>query len=92
MRPALLVTLALALLATRGVVAAETRAFVTTTDFSSGGLRRIDLSSRTVLAGEASVFTDTRLRWYNGLIYVINRFGQDNIQVVDPVTLGTVQQ
>ena len=94
MRPALLLTLALALalLATRGAAAAETRAFVTTTDFSSGGLRRIDLASRTVLAGEAPVFTDTRLRWYDGKVYVINRFGQDNIQVVDPATLGTVQQ
>jgi DNA-binding beta-propeller fold protein YncE len=70
----------------------ETRAFVTTTDFSSGGLRRIDLDTRAVLPGEAPVHTDTRVRWYNGRIYVINRFGQDNIQVVDPATLATVKQ
>ena len=82
----------LALLPLRPAAAAETRAFVTTTDFSSGGLRRIDLNTRAVLPGETAVFTDTRLRWYDGLIYVINRFGQDNIQVVNPATLATVLQ
>ncbi len=82
----------LALLVPRPSHAAETRAFVTTTDFVSGGLRRIDLDTRTVLPGETAVYTDTRLRWYDGLLYVINRFGQDNIQVVDPTTLATVHQ
>ena len=82
----------LALLAERPARAAETRAFVTTTDFVSGGLRRIDLDTRAVLPGETAVYTDTRLRWYDGLLYVINRFGQDNIQVVNPTTLATVRQ
>lgn len=72
--------------------AAETRAFVTTTDFSSAGIRRIDLNTRTVLPGETAVYTDTRLRWYAGQIYVLNRFGQDNIQIVNPTTLATVFQ
>jgi hypothetical protein len=76
----------------RPAAAAETHAFVTTTDYQSGGLRRIDLATRTVLPGETAVFTDTRLRWYDGRLYVINRFGQDNIQVVDPATLATVFQ
>ena len=89
-----LIPLALLLVAlvTRASAAAETHAFVTTTDFSSGGLRSIDLSSRTVSPTETAVFTDTRLRWYGGLLYVINRLGQDNIQVVDPATLGTLHQ
>jgi hypothetical protein len=82
----------LALLPLRPAAAAETRAFVTTTDYSSGGLRRIDLDTRAVLPGEAVVHTDTRLRWHDGLVYVVNRFGQDNIQVVDPVTLATLLQ
>ena len=72
--------------------AADTRAFVTTTDYSSGGLRRIDLDTRTVLAGETAVHTDTRLRWYGGQVYVVNRIGQDNIQIVNPTTLATVRQ
>lgn len=82
----------LALLPLRSAAAAETRAFVTTTDYSSAGLRRIDLNTRAVLPGEAAVYTDTRLRWHDGLVYVVNRFGQDNIQVVDPATLVTVRQ
>ncbi len=82
----------LALAAFRPAAAAETRAFVTTTDYSSGGLRRIDLNTRAVLPGQSAVFTDTRLRWYDGRLYVVNRFGQDNIQVVDPATLATVFQ
>lgn len=76
----------------RNARAQETRAFVTTTDFSTGQLRRIDLATHTVPPGATSVFTDTRVRWYNGLVYVVNRFGQDNVQVVDPATLATVHQ
>jgi DNA-binding beta-propeller fold protein YncE len=83
----------LALLVHTGSAAApDSRAFVTTTDYTSGGLRRIDLGTRTVLAGEASVSADTRVRWHNGRVVVINRFGQDNIQIVDPATLATVHQ
>jgi len=81
----------IALLAS-AAAAGETRAFVTTTDYASGGLRRIDLDTRIVLPGEIGVHTDTRLRWYGGLLYVINRFGQDNIQVVDPAGWTTVRQ
>jgi DNA-binding beta-propeller fold protein YncE len=72
--------------------AAETRAFVTTTDFNVGRLRALDLDTRAVLAPSTSVHTDTRLRWFNGMLYVINRLGQDNIQVIDPATLGTTFQ
>jgi hypothetical protein len=82
----------LALPPLRPAVAAETRAFVTTTDYSSGGLRRIDLNTRAVLPGEAPASTDTRLRWYGGQVVIVNRFGKDNIQVVDPATLATVRQ
>ena len=81
-----------ALLSLRPAAAAETRAFVTTTDYTSGGLRRIDLDTRTVLPGEVAVHTDTRLRWHDGLVYVVNRLHQDNIQVVDPATLQVVRQ
>ena len=72
--------------------AAETRAFVTTTDFNIGRLRALNLDTRAVLPPSTSVHTDTRLRWFNGLLYVINRFGQDNVQVIDPATLGTALQ
>jgi len=37
--------------------------------------------------------SDARIRWYDGLVYVVNRFGQDNIQVLDPAQgYATVRQ
>jgi DNA-binding beta-propeller fold protein YncE len=59
-------------------------AYVITTDFSTGGLSVIDLDTRQVTANVATVHSDATLRLHNGLIYVINRFGQDNIQIIDP--------
>jgi hypothetical protein len=32
----------------------------------------------------ARVSTDAVERWYGGLLYVVNRFGFDNVQVIDP--------
>jgi hypothetical protein len=59
-------------------------AYVVTTDFSTGGLSVIDLDTRQVTANVATVHSDATLRLHNGLVYVINRFGQDNIQIIDP--------
>jgi len=82
--PPLLVLL-LALGAAVPAGAAQTRAYMTTTDFSSAGaVSRIQLDNRAVHADAAPVFKDAVLRWYDGLLYVVNRFGQDNIQVIDP--------
>jgi hypothetical protein len=68
----------------REASAAETRAFLLTSDYSTGSLSVMDLSTRAVTKDVASVFSDAAVRYYGGLIYVINRFGQDNIQVIDP--------
>src|SRR5262245_45383930 len=59
-------------------------AYIVTTDFATGGLSVVDLANRQVTPNVASVHSDATLRVYSGLIYVINRFGQDNIQVIDP--------
>jgi DNA-binding beta-propeller fold protein YncE len=64
--------------------AAQTRAFVVTTDFGTGSLAQISLDTRAVMCNVASIHSDARARWHDGLLYVINRFGQDNIQVIDP--------
>jgi DNA-binding beta-propeller fold protein YncE len=64
--------------------AAETRAFVLTSDYSTGSLSVMELSTRAVSKDVESVFSDASIRTYGGLIYVVNRFGQDNIQVIDP--------
>ena len=59
-------------------------AYVITSDPPTGRLRVIDLDSRQVTANVAMVHSDATLRIHNGLIYVINRFGADNIQIIDP--------
>jgi DNA-binding beta-propeller fold protein YncE len=61
-------------------------AFVLTTDFATGSYSVVDLASRNtfndiVLGG---VHSDASARFFNGLVYVINRFGADNIQIIDP--------
>jgi hypothetical protein len=62
----------------------DTRAYVTTTDFSTGALSAVTLASRAVATDVASVHSDATLRWWGGRLYVVNRYGQDNIQVIDP--------
>ncbi len=86
--------LLLALLTGAGpAAAAQTRAFVITTDFSTGSLSAVNLGTRAVAIDVASVNSDAVLRWYGGLVYVVNRFGQDNIQVIDPAqNYATVRQ
>ncbi len=84
MRSRIGLALATLLLAPVAARAAETHAYVLTSDFSSGGLSAVDLASRAVSKDVATVYDDARVRWYGGLLYVVNRFGQDNIQIVDP--------
>jgi DNA-binding beta-propeller fold protein YncE len=39
------------------------------------------------------VHSDAVARWYGGLLYVVNRFGGDNIQVIDPAqNYATIRQ
>jgi hypothetical protein len=59
-------------------------AVVVCTDFSTGSLSVVDVGTRQVAANVASVHADATLKIHGGLIYVVNRFGQDNIQVIDP--------
>src|SRR5262245_44863602 len=73
--------------------AAETRAFVLTTDFTTGSLSVANLDTRAVTKDVAPVHSDAVMRWFKGLLYVVNRFGQDNIQVIDPAQgYATVRQ
>ncbi len=72
---------------------AETRAFVLTTDFSTGSLSVNPLGTTTVAKDVAAVYSDAVERWFGGLLYVVNRFGQDNIQVIDPAQgYATIRQ
>ena len=59
--------------------------FVTTTDFTSGAAAVIKGSpSFSIRQPEVSLSSDPAARSYNGKVFVINRFGADNIQVLDP--------
>jgi hypothetical protein len=60
-------------------------AFVTTTDYSSGCTSVIWLDpGYTTDICVTPIHSDAVARWYGGLIYVINRAGADNIQILDP--------
>jgi len=72
--------------------AAETKVFAFTSDFSTGSLSFADLATREVTPDVAMVGSDAVLRYSGGLLYVVNRFGGDNIQVIDPATFTTLRQ
>lgn len=60
-------------------------AFVTTTDFSTGAAAVV--SADTLLTPHCnvrSIHSDAVARFFEGRIYVVNRQGADNIQVLDP--------
>jgi hypothetical protein len=67
---------------------------VLTTDFSTGSLTSMQLGSPwSPDLDVASVCPDAVGRSYGGLFYVVNRFGCDNIQVIDPAqNYATVRQ
>lgn len=58
---------------------------ILTTDFSTGSLSSMGLASPwNVDIDVASICPDAVARTYGGLLYVVNRSGCDNIQVIDP--------
>lgn len=68
------------------------RAYVVESDFATGSFSSVNATTKTPSCNVASVHADARVRWYNGRVYVINRFGADNIQVLDGTTYGLVKQ
>ncbi|HTR96970.1 MAG TPA: FlgD immunoglobulin-like domain containing protein [Candidatus Acidoferrales bacterium] len=87
-----LVVLTLLLASGSVAAAAETRAFLFQTDYTTGSLSTSTLSPRTPSCDVASVNNDASMRYYGGRLYVVNRFGGDNVQVIDPATGGTLLQ
>jgi hypothetical protein len=75
---------ALSLLAAPPLTAAE-YAFITTSDYSTGSCSVIYLDGAyTTVRNVADLHSDAVARFFDGLIYVVNRMGGDNIQVLDP--------
>ncbi len=67
------------------VAAAQSQAFVYCTDFGSGTIGTVQFGPpRTAAANQAVVCSDAVLRFHQGLLYVIERIGCDNIRVLDP--------
>jgi hypothetical protein len=67
----------------RPATAAQSRAFILTTDYSTGGVSAVNLDTRYVSKDVASVYSDAAQRWFGGELYVVNRYGSDNIQELD---------
>lgn len=66
-------------------LAATEFAFITTTDYSTGSCSVIYLDGAyTTLRNVTSTHSDAVARYFGGLIYIVNRMGGDNIQVLDP--------
>jgi DNA-binding beta-propeller fold protein YncE len=64
--------------------AVATKGYILTSDYASGTLSVVDLETREVTRDVADVSSDPVARCYRGLVYVVNRYGHDNIQVIDP--------
>ncbi|HVP70656.1 MAG TPA: FlgD immunoglobulin-like domain containing protein [Gemmatimonadaceae bacterium] len=93
LRALLLALLPASLLGASSAAATQTQAYVLTTDFSTGSCSAVNLDTRVVSKDVTGVWNDAVVRWYDHKIYVVNRAGQDNIQVVDPAaSFATVLQ
>jgi hypothetical protein len=84
--------LALLLAPASPAAALDTKAFTFTSDFQTGSLSVVNLANRAVSLDVASVWLDATLRFHGGLLYVVNRLGGDNIQVIDPTNYATLRQ
>jgi len=74
----------------------DSRAFVVATDFQTGSFATVTLDEpRQVVKAnpQRRIHSDAVARTYGGLVYVVNRFFGDNIQVLDPASdFATVWQ
>lgn len=75
-----------------GTAHAAPRAYVVESDFSTGSFSSFDGGTFGAACDVAPAHSDARVRWYNGRVYIVNRFGADNITVLDGSTFGFVRQ
>lgn len=73
-------------------VRAGAHAVVVESDFTTGSCSAIDAVTRARSCDVASVHSDARVRWYGGQFYVVNRFGADNIEVLNGTNYSFVRQ
>lgn len=75
-------TLALLLMATGAH--AEGFTLVTTTDFSTGSTSSVDRVAKTSINNVEPIHSDAVARYFGSYVYIVNRAGADNIQILDP--------
>lgn len=63
----------------------KNRAFVVTTDYYTGSFSTIDIATQTATKDIAPIHSDAVAVYRKGKVYVVNRLGQDNITVLDPM-------
>jgi DNA-binding beta-propeller fold protein YncE len=68
------------------------RAYVVESDFSTGSFSSVNAQTKSPACDVASVSSDARVRWYDGRVYVVNRFGADNIEVLDGASFALIRQ
>lgn len=78
----ILITLVAASLAT-----AQDLVVIATSDFTSGSLASLRVGADSASVNLINTHGDNAVRSYNGMVYVINRLGADNILVLDPKDL-----
>lgn len=88
----LALALHLAVAAASPAFAAQAKAFVFGTDWTTGSLSAANLATRAQSCDVSSPASDASLRFHDGRLYVVNRFGGDNVQVVNPATYATTLQ
>ncbi len=58
--------------------------FVVESDYQSGQLEWIDIENNTIQSGNISIYSDAAVRTFGGYLYILERFGADNIIKFDP--------
>jgi hypothetical protein len=66
------------------ISAGSDNAFILTTDFVTGAYSTIDTTSRSATNSLGTTHGDAAAFDYEGKVYILNRLGADNLQVVDP--------
>ena len=68
-------------------------AFVLTSDYTTGSYSVVNTETKGATSNVGATHGDAAVTTYNGKVYVINRFGADNIQVIDPAQgFATINQ
>lgn len=76
-----------------GASSVKGSAFIVTTDRETGSFAVVDVSTRAATQNISDLHSDAVAGYYEGLIYVLNRLSQDNVQVLDPSNnFSTIRQ